>query len=173
MSTRTIFKSATSTPYAAQDVLAAVLAEEMVIPSKTVYLIAPWVSNVVVFDNSIGQFDGLNPEWGRRKIRLVEVLAAVAQNNTRLVICTKPDPHNRPFIQRLTDLVRESGVSDRCRITQSQSLHTKGLATERAVISGSMNFTINGISLNDEIVTVSFDPHTVAQAHMELSVYEQ
>ena len=173
MSSRTIFKSATSAPHAAQDVLAAILAEELVVPSDVVYLIAPWVSNVVIFDNSLGRFDGLNPEWGRRHVRLVEVLTAVVQNNTRLVIRTRPDPHNRPFIQRLTELLREEGLLELCRISQNDSLHTKGLATQRALVSGSMNFTHNGISLNDESLTVTFDAQTVAHARMEFSDYDK
>ena len=66
---RYIFKSATTAPRAARDVLAMVLAEELLLPSKTIYLAAPWVTDIVIFDNSTGSFEGLNPEWGRREIR--------------------------------------------------------------------------------------------------------
>ena len=74
MTDRIIFKSANSAPHAARDALAMVLAHELVVPSEVVYLLAPWASNIVIFDNRIGQFDGLNAEWGRREIRLIEVL---------------------------------------------------------------------------------------------------
>ena len=171
--TRVIFKSATSAPYAARDALTAVLAEEMVVPSDVVYLLAPWVSNIVIFDNRIGAFDGLNAEWGRREVRPIEVLVAIAQNNTRLAVRVKPDPHNQPFCQRLIDALKEAGVADKCQLTQSAALHTKGLATSRALISGSMNFTATGISISDESLLVSFDPQAVAAARIEFARYDE
>lgn len=172
-SRRVIFKSATSGPHAARDVLANVLAQELVVPSESVYLLTPWVSNITVFDNCVGQFDGLNAEWGRREVRLIEVLVAMAQNNTRLSIRVKPDPHNQPFCQRLADAMREAGVSDLCRLTQSAALHTKGLATAHALISGSMNFTTTGIAISDESLLVSFDPQDVAAARIEFASYDE
>lgn len=169
--TRVIFKSATSAPYAARDALAAVLAEELVIPSDVIYLMAPWVSNIAIFDNGVGQFDGLNAEWGRREIHLIDVLVAMAQNNTRLVIRVKPEPHNRSFCNRLEEALKEAGVADLCSVTQSAALHTKGLVTGRALIGGSMNFTINGIAISDESLIVSFDPEKVAAARIEFASY--
>ena len=169
MTDRIIFKSANSAPHAARDALAMVLAHELVVPSEVVYLLAPWASNIVVFDNRIGQFDGLNAEWGRREIRLIEVLVAIAQNNTRLFVRVRPDPHNQPFCTRLADALREGGVSDLCRITQSALLHTKGLVTAHALVSGSMNFTGNGIAINDESLLVTFDPAKVAAARIEFA----
>lgn len=169
---RTIFKSATSAPNSARHVLAILLAQELVSPSDVVYLMAPWISNIVIFDNSVGQFDGLNAEWGRREIRLVEVLVAIAQNNTQLVIRVKPDTHNQSFCHRLADALKDAAVSQLCRLTQSASLHTKGLLTERALVAGSMNFTANGIGINDESLVVNFDPKTVSAARLEFSSYD-
>ena len=169
MTDRIIFKSANSSPHAARDALAMVLAHELVVPSEVVYLLAPWASNIVIFDNRIGQFDGLNAEWGRREIRLIEVLVAIAQNNTRLFVRVRPDPHNQPFCTRLADALREGGVSDLCRITQSALLHTKGLVTAHALLSGSMNFTGNGIAINDESLLVTFDSAKVAAARIEFA----
>lgn len=169
MTDRVIFKSATSAPHAARDALEIVLAHELLVPSDVVYLLAPWASNIVIFDNRLGQFDGLNAEWGRREIRLIEVLVAIAQNNARLVVRVKPDSHNQPFCTRLADALREGGVFDLCRITESTPLHTKGLATAQALVSGSMNFTTNGIAINDESLLVTFDPAKVAAARIEFA----
>lgn len=169
MTDRVIFKSATSAPHAARDALAMVLAHELIVPSDVIYLLAPWASNVVIFDNRLGQFDGLNAEWGRREIRLIEVLVAIAQNNTRLVVRVKPDTHNLPFCNRLKDALTESGMLDQCQLTEHGLLHTKGLATASALVSGSMNFTMNGIAINDESLLVTFDPAKVAAARIEFS----
>lgn len=164
---RSIFKSATSAPEAARDALAAVFAEELLAPSKTVHLLAPWISNIVIFDNSVGNFSGLNPEWSRREIRLIDVLVAIASNDTRLVIRVRPDNHNKPFEKRLFSALADSGLQEKCDWKESGTLHTKSLLTDHVLIAGSMNFTERGISLNEEVVTLDFDPHHIAQAKME------
>lgn len=164
---RSIFKSATSAPEAAREALAAVFAQELLAPSETIHLLAPWISNIVIFDNSVGSFDGINPEWSRREIRLVDVLVAIASNDTRLVIRVRPDSHNKPFQKRLFSALSDAGLRDKCDWSENETLHTKSLLTDHVLISGSMNFTERGISLNEEVLTIDFDPQRVAQAKME------
>lgn len=166
---RYIFKSATTAPRAARDVLAMVLAEELLLPSKTIYLAAPWVTDIVIFDNSTGSFEGLNPEWGRREIRLIEVLVAVAANNTRVDIRVRPDAHNKPFGKRLAAALANIGLHDACVWSEIPDFHTKGLLTDRVWIGGSMNFTERGIGLNAESLTIDFNPQKVASIHLEFA----
>lgn len=166
---RYIFKSATTAPQAARDVLAMVLAEEILLPSKTLYLAAPWVTDIVVFDNSTGSFEGLNPEWGRREIRLIEVLVAIASNNTQLDIRVRPEPHNKPFGKRLCAALVDSGLPDALVWSEIPDFHTKGLLTDRVWIGGSMNFTERGIGLNAESLTVDFNPQTVSSVRLEFA----
>lgn len=163
---RHIFKSATTAPHAARELLSMVLAEELLLPSKTLYLSAPWVSDIVVFDNSTGQFEGLNPEWSRREIRLIEVLVAIASNDTHLDIRVRPEPHNLPFGKRLKAALADAGLADSLTWVEIQDYHTKGLLTDRVWISGSMNFTERGIGLNAEYLTVDFNPATVAATRL-------
>jgi len=166
---RYIFKSATTAPSAARDVLAMVLAEELLLPSKTVYLAAPWVTDIVIFDNTTGSYVGLNPEWSRREIRLLDVLVAIVANNTRLDIRVRPDPHNRPFGKRLSSALADIGLQDSCVWSEIPDFHTKGLLTDRVWIGGSMNFTERGIGLNAESLTIDFNPQKVASIHLEFS----
>jgi len=163
---RHIFKSATSAPHAARELLSMVLAEEILLPSKALYLSAPWVSDIVVFDNSTGSFDGLNPEWSRREIRLIEVLVGIASNETILDIRVRPDPHNAPFGRRLNAALSDAGVADFFRWSEIPDYHTKGLLTDRVWIGGSMNFTERGIGVNAESLTVTYDPETVANIRL-------
>lgn len=167
ITTRQIFKSATSAPKAAQDVLTLVFAHELCVPSEMLYLVTPWISNIVVFDNKLGEYEGLNPEWTLRDIRLIDVLVALASNGTRLVIRVRPDVHNKTFHTRLFSALRDAGLQDLCHWTESQALHTKGLLTDHVLLSGSMNFTERGIAVNDESLTVSFDARQLAQAKLE------
>jgi hypothetical protein len=166
---RYIFKSATTAPRAARDVLAMVLAEELLLPSKTVYLAAPWVTDIVIFDNTTGSFEGLNPEWGRREIRLIDVLVAIASNSTRLDIRVRPDPHNKPFGKRLLAALSDIGLDDACVWSEIPDFHTKGLLTDRVWIGGSMNFTERGIGLNAESLTIDFNPEKVASIRLEFA----
>lgn len=166
---RHIFKSATTAPNAARELLSLVLAEEILLPSKTLFLSAPWVSDIVIFDNSTGQYGGLNPEWGRRDIRLIEVLVAIASNDTRLDIRVRPDPHNTPFGKRLKGALGDAGLTESCKWTEIPDYHTKGLMTDRVWISGSMNFTERGIGLNAEMLTADFDPDRFAQVRYQFT----
>lgn len=166
---RYIFKSATTAPQAARDLLAMILAEEILIPSKTLYLAAPWVTDIVIFDNSTGSFEGLNPEWSRREIRLIEVLVAIASNNTQLDIRVRPESHNRPFGKRLSAALVDAGLPEALVWSEIPDFHTKGLLTDRVWVGGSMNFTERGIGLNAESLTVDFNPQTVSSIRLEFA----
>lgn len=166
---RSIYKSATSAPEAAREALAAVFAQELLVPSKIVHLMTPWISNIVIFDNSVGEYDGLNPEWTRREIRLVDVLTAIAANDTRLIIRVRPNNHNKPFEKRLFSALADVGLGDQCDWHENETLHTKSLLTDHVLISGSMNFTERGIALNEETVIVEFDQERISQAKMEFT----
>lgn len=167
MSTRHIFKSATSGPRSALDALVSILAQEILVPSTELHLMSPWVSDIVIFDNRTGGFDGLDPGWSRREIRLSEVLTTIAAGNTRLVLRVRPDDHNLRFRTRLMQSLDDAGLGDRCDWTERAELHTKGLLTDRVLISGSMNFTENGIRFNDESLTITFEREHIARARLE------
>jgi phosphatidylserine/phosphatidylglycerophosphate/cardiolipin synthase-like enzyme len=56
---------------------------------------------------------------------------------------------------------------------KNAQLHTKGVLTDRVLVDGSMNLTESGVALNDEAVTVSFEPDHVATARMHFELYGQ
>ena len=72
------------------------------------WLVSPWISNVVLFDNRAGGFGSINPEWGSREIRLVEVLTDVMTRGTALGIATSLDNHNDPLIDALATAADEA-----------------------------------------------------------------
>lgn len=172
--TRKIFKSAVTSQHAVREVLTMVFAQELLAPSKEVFIVAPWVSNIVIFDSQLGQYATLNPEWAKREIRLVDVLVAIAANGTALHIHTRPDDHNKAFKRRIQEALDDAGLSDQLRWSDGNALlHTKGIWTNRVLIDGSMNLTESGVALNDEGVTVSFEPEQVAVARVHFQLYEQ
>ncbi len=170
--TRKIFKNAVTSQHAVREVLSMVFAQELLAPSREVFIVAPWISNVVIFDSRLGQYATLNPEWAKREIRLVEALVAIATNGTALHIHTRPDDHNKTFKRRITEAMTDAGVHDQLSWSdKNPQLHTKGVLTDRVLIDGSMNLTESGVALNDEAVTVSFEPDQVATARMHFELY--
>jgi phosphatidylserine/phosphatidylglycerophosphate/cardiolipin synthase-like enzyme len=174
ISARKIYKGALTSQHAVRDVLTMVFAQELIAPSKEVFVVAPWISNIVIFDSQVGQYATLNPEWAKREIRLVEVLAAIAANGTSIHIHTRPDDHNKQFERRIREAFGDSGLLDQLRWTdRNAKLHTKGVLTDRVLVDGSMNLTESGVALNEELVTVSFDPLHIAEARIHFDLYEQ
>lgn len=172
MTTRKIFKNATTAQFAVRDALALLFAQELLAPGEEVFVVAPWISNIVVFDNRTGQFDTLNPQWGRRAIRLIDVLTTLAAHGTYVRIYTRPEAHNRRFHLRFEKAVTDLALQSQCSCAERAHLHTKGLLTETAFVDGSMNLTEHGVALNDESVTVSFAPTDIAAARVHFSAYE-
>jgi phosphatidylserine/phosphatidylglycerophosphate/cardiolipin synthase-like enzyme len=172
--TRKIFKSAVTSQHAVREVLSMVFAQELLAPSRKMFVVAPWISNIVIFDSRLGQYATLNPEWAKREIRLAEVLVTIAANGTVLDIHTRPDDHNKSFKRRIIEAMTDAGLRDQLYWSDKNALlHTKGVLTDRVLLDGSMNLTESGVALNDEAVTVSFDPDQVASARMHFELYGQ
>jgi phosphatidylserine/phosphatidylglycerophosphate/cardiolipin synthase-like enzyme len=172
--TRKILKSAVTSQHAVREVLSMVFAQELLTPSHEVFIVAPWISNIIIFDNRLGQYATLNPEWPKREIRLVEVLVAVVANGTALHIHTRPDEHNKMFKRRITEAMTDAGLEDQLRWSDKNAhLHTKGVLTDRVLVDGSMNLTESGVALNDEAVTVSFEPDKIATVRVHFELYGQ
>lgn len=171
MANRKIFKNATTSQAAVKELLAFVFSQELVLPSKDVFVVAPWISNIPVLDNRQGGFMSLNPEWSRSEIHLVDVLTTMATRGARLHIHVNKDTHNLYTESRLHEALSDAGVSGQCRWRTHKNLHTKGLLTERVLISGSMNLTRNGVRILDESVDVSFDALAVATARVHFESY--
>lgn len=172
--TRKIYKGAVTSQNAVRDVLTMIFSQELLAPSQEVFIVAPWISNIAIFDNQVGQYATLNPAWAKREIRLVEVLVAVASNGTSLHIHTRPDDHNKIFKRLVLEALGDAGLLDQLRWTDRNALlHTKGVWTDRVLVDGSMNLTESGVALNEEAVTITFNPEQIAEARVHFELYEQ
>jgi phosphatidylserine/phosphatidylglycerophosphate/cardiolipin synthase-like enzyme len=168
MTSRQIFKGRMRAEREVESLLETVLAAELVAPSRVIWLVSPWISDVEVLDNRAGGFSGIEPRWGRRRIVLSDALSSLARRGARLVIATRPLDHNARFVHAIRDAVAAAGLTDRMLIHQDgrEALHEKGLVGDDYYISGSMNFTESGIRLNDETVTFELDSQVVARARL-------
>ena len=170
--TRRIFKSAVTSQNLIRELLQLMLLGELLAPGgERAWLVSPWISDIVLFDNRAGGFCAVNPEWGSREIRLIEVAVDLMARGTPLGIATSFDQHNDPLIAALLDAIDQAGLPEQLTIIQRQHLHTKGVLLKRGLLTGSMNLTYNGLELNDEMVVYDTNSKTLAEARLNFESY--
>jgi predicted ATP-grasp superfamily ATP-dependent carboligase len=148
---------------AVRDLFQSLFVAELIHPSPKLWLFFAWISDVEIIDNSAREFAALEPDWPAAQIRLSQVLRGV---EIRLVI--RADGHNDYFIARLQTLKARYG--DQIKWTVEKSFHAKGLLGADYFLSGSMNLTLNGISINGEHLVLRTDPAAVAEQSIELEL---
>lgn len=165
---RVIRKSQTTSANEAADLLAGLFTAELTAPGKCLWLVSPWISDVELIDNSAGTFSALS-RFGKRRVRLTEILVSLASRGCHVVVGTTTDPHNTRFVERLKQLTGDLRVEERVTITidPSEHLHTKAITGDDFVLSGSMNITYGGIEVREEMIQLRLDPQFVAQAKMD------
>jgi phosphatidylserine/phosphatidylglycerophosphate/cardiolipin synthase-like enzyme len=155
---RTVFKRHDRAKEEVRRLLVGVFATELLKPSRELWIVSPWISNVTIFDNGAGEYTALEPSWTHREIRLLDCLQALLSRGTAVKVKTGTDPRNRPLLADLARRARDVGAEARLDTRHSTVLHTKGLLTDRCLIRGSMNLTIRGVEFNEEAVTYDVDP---------------
>jgi hypothetical protein len=146
------------------DALQALFIAELMDPSTPLWIVTPWISDVVVVDNRAARFTGLLPDMPRRPIRLAETLLAQLQRGGTVVVACRPDDHNRTFTEQLGERASEAGVGDRLLCQFAEHLHEKGVLTRHLLLSGSMNLTYNGLRRLEESILLTDDDNSVARA---------
>jgi len=170
--TRRIFKSAVTSQNLIRELLQLMLLGELLAPGgERAWLVSPWISNILLFDNRAGGFGSVNPEWGNREVRLIEVAVNLIARGTPLGIATSFDTHNDAFIATVNEAAEEAGLSDQLLVVQRQHLHTKGVLLKRGLLTGSMNLTYSGLELNDEMVVYDTNAKTLAEARLNFESY--
>ena len=170
---RRIFKTQTTGATTIQELLQSMFVAEVLQPSEEIWVVSPWISNVVLIDNRTGNFDALNPEWGRREVRLAEVLATLMARGTHVHIVTRSDASNDSFRTRIAEVARENGLDEQLSVLIHNQLHTKGILLGGCLLMGSMNLTYNGMVINDEWVEFSIDPQELARTRLEFRHYQE
>ncbi|MEO2031265.1 MAG: phospholipase D-like domain-containing protein DpdK [Planctomycetaceae bacterium] len=162
---RNTFTTQTTSRAEIRELLEGIFVAELLVPSDTVWLVSPWITDIDILDNRCGQFSSLVPTWGLRRIRLSEVFAQIMDESV-VHIVARPDPHNDTFLQKMRDLSIVSGAVENLRVTIRDTLHLKGLLGEDYYLSGSMNLTYNGVEVNHEGVSLDRSPESIAEARI-------
>jgi phosphatidylserine/phosphatidylglycerophosphate/cardiolipin synthase-like enzyme len=148
-----------------ESVLSAVLVAELLAPSEEIWLVSPWVTDMDVIDNSAGSYDALFGDTPPLNCRWSDVLAQLCANGTRLHVVTRPVPHNDAFLRRLV----AQAPGETVRVTRAVEVHEKTFCGDRWLLTGSMNFTVSGMTVNDEVVEYSIDETDCSQARLDLN----
>lgn len=137
------------------DLLQAIFVAELAEPSRCLWVVSPWISDIPVIDNSANAFLTLDPSWARGKIRLSQVLSVLVDRGATVRVITRPSiPSNQSFLQRVKGFVH---------ITETTDLHEKGILGSQFYLSGSMNFTYLGVTLNEELLHYETTDEVVAE----------
>ena len=164
-SNRNTFTSQNTSRTEIRELLEAIFVAELLLPSDSIWLVSPWITDIDILDNRCGQFSSLVPTWGLRHIRLSEVFAQLMfQSHVNIV--SRPDPHNDTFLRKMNDLNRTLNGSGNLEIVIRESLHLKGLLGQDYYLSGSMNLTHNGVELNEEGVSLNRSIEEIAEVRI-------
>lgn len=168
MTTRRVIKTSANFHNEAKEIVQAIFVGELLCPSRCLWVVSPWLSDIKIIDNSSGAFGFLDSTWGRRGIRLVEILARIVSLECIVVVVTRPATHNDLFIMRLTNMVEDAGYANRLMVLNDRDrLHMKGLLGDAFYLSGSMNYTYNGLEILEEEVVLETDPADIAEAKLQ------
>jgi len=168
---RRIFKSQLSGSAVIRELLHSMFVSEMLRAGKSAWIVSPWVSNVVLLDNRSGNFDALNPEWGRREVRLSDALLSLLTRGRRVVIVTRNLESNVKFLEELKEAADQHMLIENLDVVVRHTLHTKGILFSESLLLGSMNLTFSGLKINDEWIEYSTDAEDVAKARLEFESY--
>jgi len=168
---RRIFKGQQTGVSTIRELLQSMFVGELLCVGEKIWIVSPWVSDVVLIDNRTGNYDTLNPEWSRREIRLVDVLIALMTRGSQVVIVTRDLDTNQPFLNKIRDAAEMNDLAMQLTVEMNDSLHTKGILLSSSLLMGSMNLTYNGLEINEEWIQFSIDPDDIANTRLEFEKY--
>ena len=167
MTTRSIYKSSWQCRYEAREIIEGIFAAEWIRPSRCLWFVSPWISDIAVLDNRAAAFETLSHEWGQRPIRLAEFLAHNMTRGTIVVVATRPDGHNDYFLDTLREAADDSGVTDQLIVPpREEDLHEKGILGDSFHLGGSMNLTYHGVEINEESLQFTTETRLVAEVRL-------
>ena len=157
-------RTGAKTGLSVDSLLAAALMAEMMSRSEELWLVSPWITDVRVIDNRHGSFDALFGETPPRAWRLSDALLCAAGAGSDVSVVARPDPHNEPFLRRL-----EAARLDTLHVRRDADVHEKTLCGQEWLLTGSMNYTVRGMSRNDEAIIYKVGGPDAGQARLDLA----
>jgi phosphatidylserine/phosphatidylglycerophosphate/cardiolipin synthase-like enzyme len=150
------------------DLLQTLFTAELLSPSRCLWIVSPWISDVPILDNRTNAFSTIVWDWPRGRVPLSSVLVHLLRRGSTVRIAARPIEHNSEFLRHLRLACGAAG--ERLQIVETDTLHEKGILGDGFYLSGSMNITYNGLTFNDEALHLFTSPDTLA---MKRHLYTQ
>ena len=149
-----------------RELLQSIFVSELIQPSSELWLVSPWLSDIEVIDDAAGAFASIVGDAFGTSLTLSAALVSLAEAGTRVHVVTRPGD-SEDFRNALNRHLFHSPQRDRVSQRTVETLHTKGLVGDDYRVMGSMNFTFNGIQLNDEIIRFDRSAEAIARIRLE------
>jgi len=161
--TRQFLQSALDARNSVRELLQMIFAAELLAPSRSLWLVSPWIRDIPVLDNTTGSFSALCPDFPLAEVRLSLVLRQLLACGSQLVIAARPDPGNTHVYDSLRGIRSDDGLI----FHERSELHAKGIVGDAFSLIGSMNLTYNGLERLTEMLI--FDTNRPAVDQLRLS----
>ncbi len=162
MTTRQFLQTAADARNSARELLQLIFVSELLMPSRCLWIVSPWLRDVPVLDNTTGSFLFLCPDFPRSEVRLSRVLRELVERGTTVVIAARADAGNRQVVDGLEGVSRADAVI----FHERPELHAKGIVGDRYSLIGSMNLTFNGLERLTEMLVFQNDRGSVEQLRL-------
>jgi hypothetical protein len=139
---------------------------ELLFPSERLWICSAWITDIEVLDNRARQFAALAPSWPAAPIRLSGVVEALLERNSSVVVIVNEEEHNNAFVRILKP--QQEKHPRRCCVLREKNLHEKGIHGDHFTLDGSMNFTFNGVTINEEHLVYRTSPAAISERLLEL-----
>ena len=144
--------------------LSDVMLSELLTPSQDVWLVSPWISDIEAIDNTGGTYDAAFEDPMNRTYLFSEILALLTRTGSKLRVVTRPGK-SLAFVNRL----QSAAEPENLRIVRENDVHEKTFCGHDWQITGSMNYTFNGMHKNDERSSYRVDPAAAALTRVEFT----
>lgn len=143
---------------------------ELLTPSEQVWFMAPRIDNTQIFDNFGGTFDALDPSWGHRKVRLLDLVLRMAGAGTRVFVVNQASDTASPFFVELSAAVDDHGLDHVVQVQTRPWLCSPGILTGHGLLRGTLELGVDMIRMVDEVVTFETNVDELAAARNVLEV---
>ena len=160
--TRQFLQTALDARNAVRELVQMIFAAELLAPSRSLWLVSPWIRDIPILDNTTGSFLALCPDFPLTEVRLSLVLRQLLARGSQLVIAARPDPGNT----QVYDSLRGIGSDDDLIFHERSELHAKGIVGDTFSLIGSMNLTYNGLDRLTEMLIFETNRPAVDQLRL-------
>lgn len=160
--TRQFLQSALDARNSIRELLQIIFAAELLAPSRSLWLVSPWIRDIPILDNTTGSFLALCPDFPLTEVRLSLVLRQLLARGSQLVIAARPDRGNT----QVYDSLRGIGLDDGLIFQERSELHAKGIVGDSFSLIGSMNLTYNGLDRLTEMLIFETNRPAVDQLRL-------